>query len=211
MSQVVLTAGAAPPTPSTGKVGVFVDTSGQLCQIDDAGVVTPIAQGAFGWGLVHLPAVFMPAGSTAPTLTAIGSGATIKSPAYIVGDTAYFAFTLPPGAKSAGNLVFVAHWRTSSTDTNTVKWEITYATAIPGGAISADTVVTAEAAGSGVAWQGVSIVSAVQSPSLVAGSLVVAQVKRITNGGTDNADTVFLDSIEVAFEIEPYAQQGQPT
>jgi hypothetical protein len=45
MSTLLLTEQGTPATPTTGKVRIFVNTSGTVCSVDDAGVVTVYATG----------------------------------------------------------------------------------------------------------------------------------------------------------------------
>lgn len=48
MSQLIMSEGAAPSTPSSGKGAIFLDASGNLCEIDDGGrVLTLAAAGSF--------------------------------------------------------------------------------------------------------------------------------------------------------------------
>lgn len=48
MAYLIMAEGAAPSTPSSGKATVFIDTSGNLCKLDDAGnLMTLVAAGDY--------------------------------------------------------------------------------------------------------------------------------------------------------------------
>ena len=147
--------------------------------------------------------------ANAPAWTAFGPSGVNYQWAFGVNDhiqTAGFHVThrVKPGSKIYPHI----HWTTDGIDTNTVKWEISYTIAKGHNqeAFPADSTLQLEQAGSGTAWQHM-IVEATDAQALdvpQVDSLIIADVKRITNGGTDNADTVFCLFIDYHFEMDRF-------
>lgn len=99
------------------------------------------------------------------------------------------------------------HWAVSGTDVNTVKWQLTYILAKGHGqqAFPAETVITVEAAPNGTAWNHEVTEHGSGFSLLEPDALVLIELKRITNGGTDNANTVFGLFVDFHYQVQSYA------
>lgn len=103
------------------------------------------------------------------------------------------------------------HLATSGTSVATVKWEfhVQRALRIASPAVSAmvfgaPEVYAVESAPSGTAWQHfVTEVSDLQALTLTSpDELILVSLRRVTNGGTDNVNTVFGLMVDMHYEIE---------
>lgn len=147
--------------------------------------------------------------SAAPTWTAFGPSGICFQWVFGIDDhiqTAGFHIThdIKPGS-----LIYPhVHWSTDGTDANTVKWELsfTYAKGHNQEAFPADITVTLEQAASGTAWQHM-IVEALDAQAFVApevDALIIMDVKRITNGGTENTDDVFGLFVDLHYQKDRF-------
>ena len=138
-------------------------------------------------------------GATNPTWTIIGSGPFY---AYAFGytptqDEAYITFHVPHDIVPGSDIFFHIHWMTDGTETNTVKFECTYTFAKGFDQEAFDTSGTTfnlEEAAPGTAYQHmVTESNAITIPGLTEpDGLILVHFKRVTNGGTNNADTVYV-------------------
>jgi len=147
---------------------------------------------------VYLSVASMVEGGTAPTLAAFGPDGTVQCYDFSVNDFMYGSIVVPSDALSNADGVFSVDWTTDGTDTENVKWEIIYTIAQPGEAFGSEVTLEIESAGPGVAWELVSDDSSAQTlpePS----SVISFRLRRITNGGTDNADAVFGLSLNLSY------------
>jgi len=150
--------------------------------------------------------------ANAPTWTAIGPTGTNFAWAFGLNDYIQTAgFHINHDIKRGSKIYPHVHWTTNGTSTATVKWELsfTYAQGHNQAAFPADTVVTVEEAASGTAWQHmiteVDTADAFDAPEV--DSLVLMRVRRVTNGGTDNANTVFGLFVDLHYQMDT---QGTP-
>jgi hypothetical protein len=142
-------------------------------------------------------------GATNPTWTQIGSGP-FYAYAFTIGDECFITYHVPHDIVPSSDIYFHTHWTTNGTDTNTVKWQFTYSYAKgfnQEAFNTTGTTITAEEAGSGTAYQhmvtetaGVTI-SGLTEPD----GLIIVHIERITNGGTNNTDTVYLLEADVHY------------
>jgi hypothetical protein len=132
-----------------------------------------------------------------------------SNPAYkAVNGTAFYDFQFDIGEKCQMNyhiphdyvagtdVFFHAHWMTVGTQTDTAKWEFTYAYADGHGGgsfpLASPTTVTAEEAADGVAYTHFVTETAAQTIAMEPDGILEVIITRITNGGTDLTDDVFL-------------------
>lgn len=140
-----------------------------------------------------------------PTWTAFGPTGTNFAWAFGINDYIQLAgFHVLHDVKPGSLFYPHVHWTTNGTSTNTVKWELSYTYA--GGhnqaAFPADTVITLEQAGSGTAWKHMITEVATGVGTFTApevDSLIMMRVRRITNGGTENTDTVFGMFVDIHY------------
>jgi hypothetical protein len=147
-----------------------------------------------------------------PAWTQMGSSALY---AYAF-DAVWFTFHVDHDHSSQTAAYLHAHWTTNGTSTNTVKWEFTYCYAkghqqaafdIGGGG----TAVTVTQAATGTAWTHMisEISSGVLASTLETDGLILVRVKRLTNGGSENADTVFLLTSDIHYQADHYATKNK--
>lgn len=151
-------------------------------------------------------------GATNPTWTIMGAG-----PFYAYAfaytpqeDECFITYHIPHDLGSP-TVHIHAHWTTNGTSTNTVKWEVTYtyAKGFDQAAFSTTgTTIYLEEAASGTAYQHMVTESAAQTISGLTepDGLILVHIKRIDNGGTNNADTVYL--LEVDIHMQSNGQLG---
>lgn len=142
--------------------------------------------------------ILPPSGPSIPALTAIGSGV-IRHPAWAINDQLWTNWHIQHDydANNPTDVYMHMHWHTNGTSTNTVKWEFTYYHAKGNNQANFDfdgagTVVTCEQAAHGTAYRHmITETAAITVAGLEPDSMLCTRIRRIANGGTDNADTVF--------------------
>ena len=145
--------------------------------------------------------------SSAPVTTAFGVSGNQQQYAFAINDYVILnPFHLNHDIKPNGLAYFHVHWSTSGTDVNTVKWEIEhmYANGHNQAAFPAPTTISVEEAASATAWQhmvtevGVGDAITMLEPD----GLILPVLKRVTNGGTDNAASVFGLQVDLHYESD---------
>ena len=112
-----------------------------------------------------------------------------------------------------GTDVFLhAHWLPSATNTQPVKWQFTYSFAKGFGQEAFDTTgttISVQEAGPGTAFTHMTTeiaeVDAVPGSSLEVDGILMVIIKRITNGGTDNTDDIFLLTSDAHYQVDTIA------
>jgi len=157
----------------------------------------------------------MPA-QNAPTLTnfAPGGWTVRREYAFAVADYCYIQpFHVNHDIKPGGRAYIHMHWTTNGTSTASVKWEFSYSRALghQQAAFSAPTSVSVEQAASGTAYQHmVAEIADNDALTLVEpDELIIITARRVTNGGTDNSDTVFGLTVDLHYEAEYYATKNK--
>lgn len=146
--------------------------------------------------------------ANAPTWTAVGPTGTNFAWAFGLNDYIQLAgFHVLHDIKRGSLMYPHVHWTTDGTDTNTVKWELsyTYAKGHDQEAFPADTVITVEQAASGTAWQHMisevgDATGAFTAPEV--DSIIMTRIRRITNGGIDNTDDVFGLFVDIHYQLD---------
>lgn len=162
-----------------------------------------------GWKdmLAPLTAAGVPI-ANAPALTAFTIGTyTRREYAFSVGDYLYVQpFHINHDIKPNGLGYLHVHWMTNGTSTASVKWQFDLVRA-KGHNQEAFTQVasrTVEQAASGTAFQ--HMVSEVDVADALTftepDELLLVTLTRVTNGGTDNADTVFGLMVDIHYESD---------
>jgi hypothetical protein len=144
-------------------------------------------------------------GANNPTETVMGGGS-FTGWKFVLNDAVQVIFHWPHDAVVGDEQQFFchAHWTTDGTSTATVKWEFTYSFAKGFGQgvfNTTGTAVTVEEAAAGVAWTHMTseITTAIDGGGYEFDGLLLVKVKRITNGGTDNTDGVFLHMADLHY------------
>ena len=173
-------------TPVTSQEDLVEQASGATNRIQHQKVVG-------GWRDLRAPVTAEATGTNAPTLTAFGSSANIKQWAFGVNDSDYLGMHVDHDILVGSTAYLHVHWSTNGTSTNTVKWEMDYITCAGHNQASfgADTTISVEEAAQGTAWRHMVTEDATGFTVPEVDSLILLELKRVTNGGTENTDTVF--------------------
>lgn len=157
-----------------------------------------------GWRDLRCALVAAATGTGTPALTAFGTSGNIKQMAFGVGDSVYLAAHVDHDIKPGSTIYPHVHWTTNGTSTNTVKWELRYVTAKGHNQANfgADTVVNLEEAAQGTAWRHMVTEDATGFTAPEVDSVIIMELKRVTNGGTENADTVFGLFVDFHYESD---------
>lgn len=147
----------------------------------------------YGWKDNFAAIVSAPVGAGTPDLFAFGPSGTVKQRRFKVNDSVYVVWHIDHDIAPNSKCYMHMHWAVSGTNVNTVKWQIsyTYAKGHQQEAFPSDTVLTLEAAPQGTAWYHMITEDETGIVIPEVDSLVVAEIKRVTNGGTNNSDNVF--------------------
>lgn len=161
-----------------------------------------------GWRDLRTSLVAAATGAGTPTLTVFGPSGNIKQRAFAVGDSVYLALHVDHDIKPGATCYMHVHWSTNGTSTNTVKWELDYTSAerddVTHDTFGTDTTITLEAAPGGSAWEHIVTEDATGFTIPPVDSLVLIELKRVTNGGSENADTVFGLFVDLHYEADRY-------
>jgi len=160
-----------------------------------------------GWRDLTMPAFGAAKGSGTPTETAFGPSGNIKQFKMAVNDSLYFTAHVDHDWLP-GSLAYVhVHWSPSGTNAQPVKWEVNYTIAKghQQAAFPEESQIILTQTPEGVAWEH-QIVEDTTGFSLVeTDSLVLFEVKRVTNGGTENTDNIFLLTCDLHYQVGQYA------
>mgnify|MGYP003572056674 CR=1 FL=1 len=152
-------------------------------------------------------------GATNPTWTQIGSGP-FYAYAFSVNDECWVNFHIPHDIVPGSDIHLHCHWLTSGTSTNSVKWEWYYSFAKgfnQAAFNTTGTLITAEEAASGVAYQhmvtetAAITISALTEPD----GFLLTRMRRVTNGGSENLDTVFVITTDVHYQSTNMPTSGK--
>ena len=157
----------------------------------------------YGWRDLEMSVSGAATGGGAPAQTAFGPSGNIKQVKFGVNDSVYQVCHVPHDMLVGGDAYAHVHWSTDGTSTNTVKWQISLISAAGynTAAFGADTVFTLEEAAAGIAWQ--HMITEEASPRMLPDidSLMMIELKRITNGGSENADGVFGLYVDFHYQV----------
>lgn len=129
---------------------------------------------------------------------------------FAINDKVWQVFHVPHDYVPGTDIHIHTHWLPDGTDTNSVKWEYTYTYAHGHNQDAFNltgTVVTAEEAPPGTQYQHmVTESAAITIPGMEVDGIIMVQVRRITNGGTNNTDEIFVMTSDIH-----YQSTGLPT
>lgn len=165
-----------------------------------------------GWRdmLAPLSAARVPP-SNAPSLENFGSAGSLQRTEYAF-DVGEYIFVTPlhtqHDLKPNSLAYFHVHWTTNGTNVNTVRWEINYQRSKGHGqaAFGAPTqLLLAAQAPTGTAYTHMIIEDTVGITLYEPDELIIATIRRVTNGGTDNTDTVFALMCDLHYQVDRQA------
>jgi hypothetical protein len=123
---------------------------------------------------------------------------------FSIGDKVWLSFHLPHDYIKGTDVFLHSHWLPDGVNTNSVKWQFTYAYAHGHNQAAfnfgSPTVVTAEQIVGGTQYQHYVTESVAQTIAMEPDGILEVEIERITNGGTDNTDGIFLLTADVHFE-----------
>jgi hypothetical protein len=196
---------ALPDLAGYGQLWIKDTSPSELWYTGDTGVDTPLVP--TGWRDLRSALVGTASGAAAPSLTVFGPTGFMKQLAFGIGDSVYIAFHVDHDYKP-GSIAFPhIHWTTNGTQTNSVKWQLEYTIASGHNQSSfpADTTLTVEEAAHGTAWRHMITEHPTGFSMIEPDTLILAELTRITNGGTNNTDTVFGLFVDMHYETQQYA------
>lgn len=160
-----------------------------------------------GAGWKDLVGVIIPVGSSIPPVfTAFGASGLRKEPAFSVGAYAFVsAFHVNHDVKIGGKGYMHIHWTTNGADVQPVKWEFQISRALGHNQeyFSAETSYFVEQTPNGAWRHMIAEVSDLDAITLTEpDELLLVTVRRVTNGGIDNTDTVFGLTVDFHYEAD---------
>lgn len=151
--------------------------------------------------------------SSAPSWSAFGPSGGLYAYSFAVNDQLFVTYHIDHDMKQGATMYPHMHWSTDGTDTNTVKWEIEYSIASRDDdtpdTFPAPTIVNLEAAAPGTAWSHIVTEDATGVSTPEVDSLVMVKIKRVTNGGTENTDTVYGLTMDWHYPTDRYATKNR--
>lgn len=143
----------------------------------------------------------------APTMTAFGPSGLREEYAFDIDDFVFCQpFHVNHDVKPNGLAYLHVHWSTNGTSTATVKWELQVSRALGHNQANfgAPTSIYVEQAAAGTAWRHmVAEVSVGDALTLTEpDELILVTARRVTNGGTNNTDTVYALNVDFHYEAD---------
>jgi hypothetical protein len=135
-------------------------------------------------------------GPSIPVLTAVGSGV-IRHPVWAINDQLWTDWHIQHDYALGTDVLMHMHWYTSGTSVAVVRWEFTFYHAKGNNQANFDfggagVVVTSQEAAHGTAYRHmITEAGPITITGLEPDSMLCTRIRRVTNGGVDNADTVF--------------------
>lgn len=167
-----------------------------------------------GWRDIEGQITVRVVGSGRPTWAQIG-GTIYYAYQFATGDQCWVYYHIPHDVVPREDVYFHAHWITDGTDTNTVRWlfDATHAHGFDQEAFSfgsPEVAATVDQAGPGVQYQHMIAETTGQDLGIAEpDGLVAVRITRLPNGGTDNADAVFLLLADIHYKSDSKATPGK--
>ena len=190
-------------------VGSFV-TSG----LDVTGVITATSNLAIGgeittgpgWKDILSDIIVKGLGPSDPTWSQINS-TNHWGYKFVINDTAWVFYHIGHDYKPGSEIYLHAHWLPDGTNSNSVRWQWIYAiakghnqSAFP---LASPTTITATQTVGGTQYQHyITETVPIASAQLEPDAIIAVQISRITNGGTDNTDGIFLLFADVHYQAD---------
>ena len=190
-------------------LGAIVEDDDYLLLLDSSGSASRkllVSNLVGGWRDLRCPIVGSASGAGTPSLQAFGPTGSIKMLRFGVGDSVYLAAHWNHDIKVGSTVYPHVHWSTDGTSTNTVKWELylTTAAGFDQANFPADTTITIEEAAAGTAWRHMVSEDGTGFTAPEVDSLTLIELKRVTNGGSENGDQVFGLFVDFHFQAQQY-------
>lgn len=152
-------------------------------------------------------------GATNPTWTIINAGP-FYAYKFDVNDECWIPYHIPHDYVPGSDFYLHVHWLPSGTATQVVKWEwyYAYAAGFNQAAFStAGTLVNAQAAGPGVAYRHMVTETVAISGAAITepDGFLMTRLRRVTNGGVNNADSIFVLTADVHYQSTNLSTPGK--
>ena len=175
----------------------------------EAAIVGLALRTATGWKDLVASIASAPVGAVAPTYQNFGAAGTLqrREYAFAINDYVFLPpFHINHDTKPGGQAYLHIHWSTNGVSTATVKWEFHIQRALGHNQANfpAPTAITVTQAAAGTAWRHmIAEVDVANALTLTEpDELLLVTVRRVTNGGVDNADNVFGLMVGIHYEAD---------
>ena len=160
-----------------------------------------------GWRDLTMPTISAVVGQGTPNLFAFGPSGNIKQYRFAVNDSVYFTAHVDHDWLPGSLAYFHVHWAPSGTNAQPVKWEVNYTLAKghQQAAFPAEGQIILTQTPAGTAWTHQIIEDTTGFSLQETDSLILFEVKRITNGGTENTDNIFLLTCDLHYQVGQFA------
>jgi hypothetical protein len=156
-----------------------------------------------GWRDITAEITVRGVGASDPTWSQIGSGP-FYSYKFAVSDECWMAFHVPHDYIPGTDIYIHTHWLPDGTNTAEVKWQYTYTYAHghnQDNFSATGTTVTAAQSPPGTAYRHmVTESNAITITDMEVDGIIYVHIERITNGGTDNTDGIFVLTNDIHYE-----------
>lgn len=173
-------------------------------KVAGSGIKVDVAAPTYPWQDLSSDIVVRGTGATDPPWEQIGATA-MWAYKFKVNDECWLSFHIPHDYVPGTQLYMHVHWMPSGTDGNTVKWQFDYTYARGHGqqAFNIGTLTTATALSAAPTLQYQHMVSETVGQTIAncePDGIVYVHIKRITNGATDNANSIFVLKADVHYQ-----------
>lgn len=167
----------------------------------------------FGWRDLEGPIDVRGTGANDPTWSAIGATG-FHAYKFAIGDECWFNFHVPHDYVPGSNFHIHTHWLADGTNANIVKWswDLAYSDGYATGVFpfATPTTVTAESAAAGTAYTHmITETVAITGTGVEVDGIIMAHITRVTNGGTDNTDGIFLLTSDIHYQSTGLATKNR--
>lgn len=189
------------------KTLILPDETGKGIKLGDTGT------NDWGWRDITSSIEVRGVAATDPAWSQVGSSG-LYAYDFSVGDVVWLTFHVPHDIVPNTDIYFHVHWFPSGTNANSVKWEFKYVYALGFNQEAFDfaspTTVSVEQASPGVAYQHMIAETTAQSLGITEpDGLIHLYVKRITNGATDNTDSIFGLTADIHYQSHNLGTKGK--
>jgi len=166
---------------------------------------------SFGWRDLRMAVTGAATGGGAPAQTLFGPSPVIKQTSFGIGDSVYLACHVDHDILEGSTVYPHVHWSTSGTQVASVKWQLSYTFAAGHNTANfpAPTVITVEQAAHGTAWRHMITEHPTGFVVPDIDSILLFELKRITNGATNNTNTVFGLFVDLHYQTGQYATKNR--
>lgn len=176
--------------------------------IESAGKIEVFTGQDGGWRDMIGQSVSPNTGPTIPVWTQMGSSP-FYGYVYQVNDQQQFFYHLQHDYSPGTPIYLHAHWMTNGTNVQPVKWEFTYSFAKGFNQANYNmtgTTVTVQEAAHGSAWRHMTteIATPITDANFEVDGILMVRLRRVTNGATENTDTVFLTMADCHYQSNTF-------